>query len=59
VVIPTLKADFALRVATREAPAMAAGPAPPDSQIVVDAKGTYAGQPITGRLVGGAPPFAA
>src|ERR1700751_5343297 len=42
VVIPALKADFALRIATREAPAMAAGPAMPDSQIVVDAKGTYA-----------------
>lgn len=54
VVIPTLKADFALRIATREAPAMAAGPAMPDSQIVVDAKGTYAGQPITGLFVGGA-----
>src|SRR2546421_2164644 len=54
VVIPTLKADFALRIATREAPAAAPGTATPDSQIVVDAKGTYAGQPISGRLVGGA-----
>src|SRR5437588_8329258 len=54
VVIPTLKADFALRVATREAPAAAPGTAMPESQLVVDAKGTYAGQPITGQLVGGA-----
>jgi hypothetical protein len=54
VVVPTLKADFALRIATRDAPAVAAGPAMPDSQIAVDAKGTYAGQPITGQLVGGA-----
>src|SRR5437588_8924115 len=54
VVIPTLKADFALRIATREAPAAAPGTAMPESQLVVDAKGTYAGQPITGQLVGGA-----
>jgi hypothetical protein len=54
VVIPALKADFALRIATREAPATAPGAATPDSQIVVDAKGTYAGQRITGQLVGGA-----
>jgi hypothetical protein len=54
VVIPSLKADFALRIATREAPAAASGAPIPDSQIVVDAKGTYAGQPITGQLVGGA-----
>ena len=51
VVIPSLKADFALRIATREA---ARGTATPDSQIVVEAKGTYAGQPVTGQLVGGA-----
>jgi hypothetical protein len=44
VVIPSLKADFALRIATREAP----GTAKPEAQIVVDAKGTYAGQPVTG-----------
>src|ERR1700730_5211798 len=54
VVIPTLKADFALRIGTREAPAAAPGTATPDSQIVVDIKGTYAGQPITGRFIGGA-----
>jgi AsmA family protein len=54
VVIPKLKADFALRIATREAPTAAPGTATPDSQIVVDTKGTYAGQPVTGQLVGGA-----
>jgi uncharacterized protein involved in outer membrane biogenesis len=54
IVIPALRADFALRIATREAPAAGPGVATPDAQIVVDAKGTYAGQPITGQLVGGA-----
>jgi len=44
--IPRLKADFALNVATRETGEQA--------QIVVEAKGTYAGAPITGKLVGGA-----
>jgi uncharacterized protein involved in outer membrane biogenesis len=53
VVIPTLKADFALGIATREAPA-ARGAATPASQIVVSAKGTYSGQPVTGQFVGGA-----
>jgi AsmA family protein len=47
-VIPKLKADFNLAVATST----------PDgggqAQVVVDAKGTYAAQPITGHLVGGA-----
>ena len=52
-VIPTLKADFGLGIATREAPA-ASGRATPGPQIVVSAKGTYAGQPVTGQLVGGA-----
>ena len=55
VVIPSLKADFALAIATREAPAAAPGTQTTDSQIVVDAKGTYAGQPVTGELLGGAP----
>ena len=54
VVIPSLKADFALAIATREAPAAAPGTQTMDSQIVVDAKGTYAGQPVTGELLGGA-----
>jgi hypothetical protein len=44
--IPRLKADFALNVATRGSGEQA--------QIVVDAKGTYAGAPITGKMVGGA-----
>jgi len=48
VVIPKLKADFQLGVATRPA---AEGH---DSQIVVDAHGAYGEQPITGRLIGGA-----
>ncbi|MBV9783228.1 MAG: AsmA family protein, partial [Acidisphaera sp.] len=48
VVVPKLRTDFALGVATREAQAGQ------ESQIVVDARGTYAAQPITGRLVGGA-----
>ncbi len=47
VVVPKLKADFALDIATRQ-------PDEGDAQIVVDAKGTYAGQPITGRFIGGA-----
>ena len=47
-VIPKLKADFQLGIATR--PAADSN----DSQIVVDAHGTYANQPITGQLIGGA-----
>jgi AsmA family protein len=46
VVIPKLKADFAARIDTQNE-----GDA---AKIVVDAKGTYAAQPITARLVGGA-----
>lgn len=46
VVIPKLKADFDARIATQ-----GEGDA---AKIVVDAKGTYAAQPITARLVGGA-----
>ena len=53
VVLPTLKADFALKIATREAPA-APGTATPGPQIVVSAKGAYARQPVTGQFVGGA-----
>jgi AsmA family protein len=51
VVIPSLKADFGLSVGTRDGPAEASGAA--ESQIVVNAKGTYAGQPITGEFLGG------
>ena len=45
---PAHKSDFALIIATRAA----AGNEP--TAIVVDAKGTYAAQPITGRFIGGA-----
>ncbi|MBV8399787.1 MAG: AsmA family protein, partial [Acetobacteraceae bacterium] len=45
--VPRLKADFAMDIATREAEQ---GQEP---QLVVDAKGTYAGQPVTGKFVGG------
>ncbi|MEA2727180.1 MAG: AsmA family protein [Acetobacteraceae bacterium] len=46
ILIPKLKADFNARIETQgEADA---------AKIVVDAKGTYAAQPVTGRLVGGA-----
>ena len=48
VLIPKLKADFDLDIATRDAETTG------KPQIVVDAKGRYAGQPITGRLIGGA-----
>ncbi|MBV9736489.1 MAG: AsmA family protein [Acidisphaera sp.] len=69
VVIPKLRADFALGIATNEpqtpaaqgtsaqpaaAPATAAAAGGQEGQIIVDARGTYAGQPITGRLIGGA-----
>lgn len=47
VVDPRLKADFNLAVATRAEDT-------PDPRIVVDAQGTYAGQPITGTATGGA-----
>jgi uncharacterized protein involved in outer membrane biogenesis len=47
VVLPQLRADFALRMATEE-------PEGQDPRIVVGAEGTYAGQPITGRMTGGA-----
>jgi AsmA family protein len=53
VVLPTLKADFTLKIATREAPT-APGTAAPGPQIVVSAKGAYARQPVTGQFVGGA-----
>lgn len=46
VVMPKLKADFTAKVDTQGEGE--------DGKIVVDAKGTYAAQPITARLVGGA-----
>jgi uncharacterized protein involved in outer membrane biogenesis len=45
--IPKLRADFGMDVSTREEPGR-------DAQLVVDAKGTYAGQPVTGKVIGGA-----
>ena len=45
---PAHKSDFTLTIATQAA----TGKEP--SALVVDAKGTYAAQPITGRFVGGA-----
>ena len=47
-VVPKLKADFEIAIATR-----AAQNGQP-SQLVADAKGTYANQPITAQFVGGA-----
>jgi uncharacterized protein involved in outer membrane biogenesis len=52
VVMPSLKTDFQLAIQTRDAPAgdkLFTG-----GEIVVDAKGTYAAAPITGRFIGGA-----
>ncbi len=46
VVIPKLKADFNAQIVTQGEGN--------DARIVVDAKGTYAAQPITGHLEGGA-----
>lgn len=46
VVIPKLKADFDAKIASQGEGN--------DSKIVVDATGTYAAQPVTGHLVGGA-----
>ncbi len=53
VVLAKLKADFNLDVATRPGPA-AGDRGSNAGQIVVGAKGTYAAQPITGELIGGA-----
>ena len=47
VLVPKLRADFAVRIATRQAPGM-------EPQLLAEAHGTYAGQPITARMVGGA-----
>jgi uncharacterized protein involved in outer membrane biogenesis len=48
VVDPKFRSNFTLSIDTRDATASA------PSAIVVGAKGTYAGQPITGKFVGGA-----
>jgi hypothetical protein len=47
VVDPRLRADFNLAVATRDEDT-------PEPRIAVEARGTYAGQPITGTALGGA-----
>jgi uncharacterized protein involved in outer membrane biogenesis len=46
VVMPNLKTDFNARIATQGSG--------DEAKIIVNANGTYAGQPITGRLAGGA-----
>ena len=50
VVIPKLKTDATATIASRDDPTGKQ----PGGQIVVEAKGTYAGQPVAGSLVGGA-----
>jgi len=47
VLVPKLRANFAVKVATRQPPGM-------EPQLLADARGTYAGQPITARMIGGA-----
>ncbi|MCR0982422.1 AsmA family protein [Roseomonas populi] len=47
VAIPKLKADFQMAIATRDEETE-------QPRIAVEAKGTYAGQPITGTALGGA-----
>ncbi|MGI4957413.1 MAG: AsmA family protein [Janthinobacterium lividum] len=55
VVDARLKADFNIQVATTDTPDPAIRPLPDDQgHIVANATGTYAGQPITGRFIGGA-----
>ncbi len=52
VVMPKLKTNFDLTVQTRDAPSgskLFTG-----GEIVVDAKGTYSGAPVTGTFIGGA-----
>ena len=50
VVIPKLKADFTANIATRTPQ----GASDEGAQIVADAKGTYADQPIEAHMIGGA-----
>ena len=54
VVLAPLKANFDLAVATKQGDGNTATPEGQSGQIVVDAKGTYAAQPIIGKLIGGA-----
>jgi hypothetical protein len=51
VVIPSLRADFGLRIATRETSAAAPGIAMPDSQIVVDAAAPMPANPSPASLL--------
>ncbi len=51
VVDPALKTDFALDLATQPSQSPNARE---NNQILITARGTYAGQPITGRFIGGA-----
>jgi uncharacterized protein involved in outer membrane biogenesis len=62
-VIPSLKADVSADISTLGGSASTGAPSTKqadgdqsadDQRIVVDAKGTYSGQPITGRFIGGA-----
>lgn len=58
VVIPKLKTDATATIKTQDAATAAVtgtvANAGQDSQIVVEVAGTYAAQPITGKLIGGA-----
>ncbi len=64
VLIPKLRTDATADISTQVAqqpvgadaslPPTGANAPPQPVQIVIDAKGTYAGQPVTGKLIGGA-----
>ncbi len=45
--VPKLRADFEVAIDTREAPGR-------EPELLATARGTYAGQPIEGRMIGGA-----
>jgi hypothetical protein len=47
VLVPRLRANFDIGIDTREQPGH-------EPQLMVQARGTYAGQPITGEMIGGA-----
>lgn len=50
-----VRANFAVTISTRNTPDPTERPLPSNQgEIVAEAKGTYAGQPITGHFVGGA-----
>jgi uncharacterized protein involved in outer membrane biogenesis len=54
VALAPLKADFNLDVATKQGDSTADTPDKQEGQIVVGVKGTYAAQPISGQVIGGA-----